>query len=91
MLASTGVDAKAGVAGAVAPEFEVPFFWRLDLLAALMSDMIQKEMQVCNLKLHWTIVLNVLSHHSQKQEENEEIEQNTLKSSKKGRFCPLSS
>ena len=91
MLASTGVDAKAGVAGAVAPEFEAPFFWRLDL-AALMSDMIQKEMQVCNLKLHWTIVLNVLSHHSQKQEENEEIEQNTLKSSKKkGRFCPLSS
>ena len=68
MLASTGVDAKAGVAGAVAPEFEAPFFWRLGL-AALMSDMIQKEMQVCNLKLHWTIVLNVLSHYSQKQEE----------------------
>ena len=42
MLVSTGVDAKAGLAGVVAPELDAPFFCRLGCLA-LMSDMIEEK------------------------------------------------
>ena len=42
MLVSTGVDAKAGLAGVAAPELDAPFFCRLGCLA-LMSDMIEEK------------------------------------------------
>ena len=63
MLVSTGVDAKAGLAGVAAPELDAPFFCRLGCLA-LMSDMIEeKKIKSASFELHWTkIVLNVLSH-----------------------------
>ena len=63
MLVSTGVDAKAGLAGVAAPELDAPFFCRLGCLA-LMSDMIKgMKIRSASFELHWTkIVLNVLSH-----------------------------
>ena len=42
MLASTGVEAKAGLAGVAVPELAAPFFCRLGCLA-LMSDMIEEK------------------------------------------------
>ena len=90
MLVSTGVDARAGVAGVVAPELDAPFFCRLGCLA-LMSDMIEeKEIKSASLKLHCTnIVLNVLSHTQRTltRKKTKKTEQNTLKSSKKAKFA----
>ena len=65
MLASTGVDAKAGLAGVAVPELAAPFFCLLGCLA-LISDMIEEmEIKSASFELHWTnIVLNVLSHNS---------------------------
>ena len=65
MLASTGVEARAGLAGVAVPELAAPFFCLLGCLA-LMSDMIEaKKIKSASFELHWTnIVLNVLSHDS---------------------------
>ena len=94
MLVSTGVDARAGLAGVVAPELDAPFFCLLGCLA-LISDMIEEmEIKSASFELHWTnIVLNVLSHNSVDiyKEETKKTEQNTLKIVKKGKVCPLSS
>ena len=90
MLASTGVEAKAGLAGVAVPELAAPFFCLLGCLA-LMSDMIEaKKIRSASFELHWTnIVLNVLSHGLADiyKEETKKTEQNTLKSSKKAKFA----
>ena len=90
MLASTGVEARAGLAGVAVPELAAPFFCLLGCLA-LMSDMIEeKEIKSASLKLHCTnIVLNVLSHTqwTLTRKKTKKTEQNTLKLSKKAKFA----
>ena len=54
MLVSTGVDARAGLAGVAAPELDAPFFCLLGCLA-LMSDMIKgMKIRSASFELHWT-------------------------------------
>ena len=92
LLASTGVEAKAGLAGVAVPELAAPFFCLLGCLA-LMSDMIEaKKIRSASFELHWTnIVLNVLSHGLADiyKEETKKTEQNTLKIVKNRQSLPF--